>query len=106
MYLSSFKDLGGSRIIQASRIFTQANKDQQRESSHAVYSINKDYLNEFMETDIIGEPRSKSISKIKISYTINFNKLSRKGLVKTTDFISSGMSWPGLWSMQTWTVKI
>ena len=63
-YLSPFKDLWGSRIIFAgpSKFFTQANKDQQRETIHAVYSIRKDYLNNSVKTNIIGELRSESIS--------------------------------------------
>ena len=42
VYLSPFKDLWGSRNIFAgpSKIFTQANREQQRESNHAVYSHN------------------------------------------------------------------
>ena len=42
VYLSPFKDAWDSRIILAgpSKIFTQANRDQQREPDHAVYSIN------------------------------------------------------------------
>ena len=41
VYLSPFKDVWGSRIIFAvpCKVFTQANKDQQRESNHAVYSL-------------------------------------------------------------------
>ena len=41
VYLSPFKDAWDSRIILAgpSKIFTQANRDQQREPDHAVYSI-------------------------------------------------------------------
>ena len=39
-YLSPFKDVWGSRMIFAgpSKVFTRANKNQQRESNHAVYS--------------------------------------------------------------------
>ena len=49
VYLSLFKDVWGSRIIFAgtSKVFTQANKDQQRESNqnHEVYSLyRKDIL--------------------------------------------------------------
>ena len=64
---------GGSRIIFAgpSKIFTQANKDQQRETIHAVYSIRKDYLDKSMKTNNIAELRSESISKVKISHYIN-----------------------------------
>ena len=42
VYLSLFKDVWGSRIIfsRPSKIFTQANREQQRESNHAVYSHN------------------------------------------------------------------
>ena len=43
----SFQRCGGSGILFAgpSKVFTQANKDQQRESNHAVYSLyNPDIL--------------------------------------------------------------
>ena len=41
VYLSPFKDVQGSRIIFAGQsiVFTQPNKDQQRESNHAVYFL-------------------------------------------------------------------
>ena len=41
VYLSSFKDVWGSRIIFASpnKVFTQANKEQLRDWNHAVYSF-------------------------------------------------------------------
>ena len=41
VYLSPFKDVGGPRIIFAdpSNVFSCANKDQQRESNHAVYAF-------------------------------------------------------------------
>ena len=56
VYLSPFKDVGGSRIIFAgpSKFFTQANKDHQRETVHAVYSVRKDYLNEDVKTSNLG----------------------------------------------------
>ena len=84
----------GSLFISGSpsKFFTQANKDRQRESSHAVYSINRDYLNKFVKTNIIGELRLESISKIKISHTVSCNKLSGNDLIEATDFISSGTS--------------
>ena len=43
VYLSPFKVGWGSRIIFAgpSKFFTQANKEQQRETIHAVYSVSK-----------------------------------------------------------------
>ena len=56
VYLSPFKDVWGSRIIFAglSKVFSQANKDQQRESNRAVNSLYSrdilgdsiDYMNE------------------------------------------------------------
>ena len=70
MYLSPFKDVGGSRIIFAglSKVFTQANKKQQRESSHALKSlVNTDILNEPTDYNIEGEFRLDSISKMKTS---------------------------------------
>ena len=41
VYLSPFKDVWGSRIIFAglSKVYTQANKDQQREWNDTVYSL-------------------------------------------------------------------
>ena len=68
--MSPFKDVEGSRIIFAgpNKMFTQVNKDQQRDSSHSVYSVNKDYLNTFIKTSIIGKLRSESNSRIKISH--------------------------------------
>ena len=41
VYLKPFKNVLGSRIIFAgpSKAFTQANRDQQRELNHAVYSL-------------------------------------------------------------------
>ena len=49
VYLSPFKDVWGSRIIFAgqSKVFSRANKDQERESNHAVYSL--------YSTDILGD---------------------------------------------------
>ena len=42
VYLIPFKDVEGSSIIflGLNKMFTQVNKDQQRDSSHAVYSCN------------------------------------------------------------------
>ena len=92
-YRSPFKDVGGSQIIFAgfSKFFTQANKDQQRESSHAVYSVYRDKLNKSMEYNIIGELRSESISKVQISHPVTWNKLDEKDLIEDTDFISPGI---------------
>ena len=41
VYLSLFKDVWGSRIIFAgpNKVFTQANREQQRDSNHAVYAV-------------------------------------------------------------------
>ena len=91
VYLSPFKDVGGSRIIFAgpSKVFTQANKDQQRESSHAVYSLNKIYMEEFMEHNIIEEPRLDFISKMKIYPLMSFSESNGDYLVKATKLISS-----------------
>ena len=75
MYLSPFKDVWGPRIIFAgpSRFFTQANKEQQRETVHVVYSIN----NNLSEYNSIGEPRSEPTTLVKISplrgYSVNEN---------------------------------
>ena len=94
VYLSPFKDVGGSRIIFAgpSKFFTEANKDQQRQTIHAVYSIRKDYLDKSVETNIIAEFRSESFSKVKISHHMSCSKSGRKDVIKATDLISSGTS--------------
>ena len=41
VYLSPFKDVRGSRIIFAgpNKVFTQTNKEQLRDSNHAVYAF-------------------------------------------------------------------
>ena len=86
VYLSPFRDVWGSRIIFAgpSKYFTQANKDQQRETIvHAVYSVRNNYL----ETNNIGEFRSEPISKVGISHHI-----SRGVTMFTTDLLSPGNS--------------
>ena len=72
VYKSPFKDVTGSQIIFAgpSKFFTQANKDQQRDSSHAVYSVSRDELNKSTENNIIGKFKSEPISKVKISHQI------------------------------------
>ena len=75
MYLSPFKDFWGSRSIFAgpSIIFSQANKEQQRETVHAVYSIN----NNLSAQNSIGELRSEPTILVKISllrgYPVNEN---------------------------------
>ena len=64
--------MGGSRIIFAglSKVFTQANKDQQRESNHAVYSLNNsDILGNSDNCGIGWGVRFESNRKIK-SYPI------------------------------------
>ena len=92
--LSPFKDVWGSRIIFAgpSGFFTQANKDQQRETIHAVYSVRQDCLNTLDKTNIIGEFRSESINKVKICHQISFGIRSDEDITKTTNLISSGSS--------------
>ena len=66
MYLSPFKDVWGSRIIFAgpSRFFTQANKEQQRETVHAVYSVSKNQS----EYNSLGELKSEPTNLVKISF--------------------------------------
>ena len=51
VYMSPFKDVWGSRIICAgpNKIFTQANREQQRDSNHTVYAF--DISEQFMETN-------------------------------------------------------
>ena len=90
MYLSLFKDVWGSRIIFAgpSKFFTQANKEQQRELIHAVYSASKN----FPESNNIGELRSESTSKVKISHHINNIQRSQKSVPVSSDLISSASS--------------
>ena len=75
VYLSPFKDVWGSRIIFAgpSKFFTQANQGQQRETVLAVYSLRLDCLNKSEKTNIIGEFRSESIIRVKISHQISFD---------------------------------
>ena len=70
VYLSPFKDVGGSRVIFVgpSNIFTQANKDQQRESNYAVYSLhNSDILGGSVNCRVGGDDRFDSNSKMKTS---------------------------------------
>ena len=62
-----------------------------RESSHAVYSVYRAELNKYMEYDIIGDLRLESISKVKISHPVTWNKLDEKDLIEDTDFISPGI---------------
>ena len=72
VYLSPFKYVGGSIIIFAgpSKVFTQANKDQQTESNHAVYSLNNsDILGNSDNCGIGWGVRFESNRKIK-SYPI------------------------------------
>ena len=63
--MSLFKDVWGSRIIFAgpSKFFTQANKDQQRETIHAVYSVSENCS----ESNPIRELRSEPDNLVKIS---------------------------------------
>ena len=65
VYLSLFKDVGALELFFI-KVFTQANKEHHRESSHDVYSlVNKGYLGESTDYKIMGESRSESVSKIK-----------------------------------------
>ena len=74
----------GSRIIFAwpSKFFTQANKEQQRETIHAVYSVSKN-CSEFPECNTIGELRSEPTNLVKISHHV------QRSVSVTTDLISS-----------------
>ena len=94
VYLSPFKDVWGSRIIFAgpSKFFTQANQGQQRETVLAVYSLRLDCLNKSEKTNIIGEFRSESVNKVKISSKISFDMPRCENIIKTTNLISSGSS--------------
>ena len=70
VYLSPFKDVWGSRVIFAgpSKVFTRANKDQQRESNHTVYSLyNPDILGDSVDCRVGGGVRFDSCSKMKTS---------------------------------------
>ena len=84
----------GSRIIFAgpSKFFTKAYKDQQRDTIHAVNSVRQDCLNKSVKTNIIGELRSESISKVKISLQIGCDILSNKDIIENKNLISSGNS--------------
>ena len=55
----------GSKILFAgpSKFFTQANKDQQRDLSHDVYSVSRDESNKSREHNIIGELGNPEIVK-------------------------------------------
>ena len=71
VYLSPFKDVWGSRIIFAgpSKIFTQANRELQRESNHAVYSHNaREHLLESIDCMDKREIRFDSKCKITTSF--------------------------------------
>ena len=71
--------MGGSKIIFAgpSKVFTRANKEQQRESSHAVYSLyNSDILGKSVNYNVDGELRFDSNSKIKTSPLMKIIELS------------------------------
>ena len=71
VYLSPFKDVWGSRNIFAgpSKIFTQANRDQQRELNHAVYSLNsREHLVKSIDCVNKREVRFDSKCKIKTSF--------------------------------------
>ena len=76
----------GSRIIFAgpSKSFTQPNKEQQRETVHAIYSAKENHE----KTNIIGEFRSEPIGKVKISHHISKIKISSGGVAITTDLSS------------------
>ena len=93
--LSPFKDVWGSRIIfpGPSKFFNQANKNHQRETIHALYSVKKDYL----KTNNIGEFRSEPISKVRISNHISRIKFGRRGVICLQIFYLLGtpLSWPG-----------
>ena len=70
VYLSPFKDMWGSRIIFAGpiKVFTRANKNQQRESNHAVYSLhNLDILGDSVDCWVEGDVRFDSNNKMKTS---------------------------------------
>ena len=70
VYLSPLKDVWGSRIIFAgpSKVFTQANRNQQRESNHAVYSLySADILGGTIDHMDKGDVRFDSICKMKTS---------------------------------------
>ena len=70
VYLSPIKDVWGSRIIftGTSKVFTRANKDQQRESNHPVYSLyNSDILGDSVNCRVEGGVRFDSKSKMKTS---------------------------------------
>ena len=65
-----FKEVWGSRIIFAglSKVFTPANKDQQRESKHGVFSLySKDTLEDTIDYMDKRDVRFDSIFKMKTS---------------------------------------
>ena len=80
-----FKDVGGSRIIFAgpSKVFTRANKDQQRESNHAVYSLcNSDILGDSVTCGVGGDVRFDSNIKMKTSPSMESSKEEYSKLIE------------------------
>ena len=73
VYLSLFKDVSGSRIIfsDPSKILTQANRDQQRESHHAVYSLNS-RENLVKSIDCVNKREVRFDSKCKMNFIFQF----------------------------------
>ena len=70
VYLSPFKDVWGSRIIFVSpnKVFTQANREQQRDSNHAVCVFDlRDQMIETSDSMQSRKIRFDSIGKIKTS---------------------------------------
>ena len=70
VYLSSFKDIWGSRIIFAgpNKVFTKANKEQSRDLSHAVYAFeSSEELDDNSGELKTREIRFDSIGRIKTS---------------------------------------
>ena len=69
VYLSPFKDVWGSRIIFAgqNKVFTQANREQQRDSNHAVYSLLIDIREQLMKSrDYMNNREIRFDSKCKV----------------------------------------
>ena len=70
VYLSSFKDIWGSRIIFGgpNKVFTKANKEQARRSNHAVYTLKAESTdNDKDNIEYNKEIRFESKGKVKIS---------------------------------------
>ena len=99
VYLNTFTDIYGSRIIFAGRnkVFTRANKEQLRDSYHAVYVF--DTRERMMENDVNlhkKEIRFDSTCKIKTSLKIEDEILQEMGVEPGLE-LEKLVDIPGFW---------